>query len=94
MVAIVLRNERESRRIFTALLGYVRSVYSFLNFSIVADYIFGVGDSVCLRKEKNYLLPEFALPVIYCKCNYLFSRFDKRSCHFKDYTVAFLDKKY
>lgn len=93
MLAIVLQNERESRRIFTALLGHVRSVYSFLNFSIVADYIFGVGNAICWSKEKN-VLSEFALPVIYYKCNYLFSHFDKRSCHFKDYTVAFLDKKY
>lgn len=92
MVAIVLQNERENRRIFTALLGHVRSVYSFLNFSIVADYIFGVGNFVCLLKEKN-VFSEFALPVIYYKWNYLFSHFDKRSCDFKNYT-GFLDKKY
>lgn len=92
MVAIVLQNERENRRIFTALLGRVRSVYSFLNFSIVAEYIFGIGNFVCLLKENN-TLSEFELPVIYYKCNYLFSPFDKRSCHFKNYT-AFLDKKY
>lgn len=93
MVAIVLQNERENRRIFTALLGHVRSVYSFLNFSIAADYIFGVGNTVYWSKEKN-VLSEFALPVLYYKCNYLFSCFDKRSCNFKDYTVAFLDKKH
>lgn len=63
-----------------------------MNFSVVAGCIFGVGNIVCLRKEKN-VLSEFALPVKYYKCNYLFSHFGKRNCHFKDYT-AFLDKKY
>lgn len=81
MVVIVLQGERENRRIFTALLGHVRSVYSFSIFSIVADCIFGVDNFVCSLKEKN-VLSEFALPVIYYKWNYLFSHFDKRSCHF------------
>lgn len=56
MVAIVLQNERENRRIFTALLGHVRSVYSFLNFSIVADYIFVlVILYVCIKRKMCYL---------------------------------------
>lgn len=80
MVAIVLQDERENRRIFTALLGHVSSVRSFSNFNIVAGYIFGVDNFVCLLKEKN-VLSEFALLVMYYKWNYLFSHFDK-SCHF------------
>lgn len=89
MVAIVLQDERESRRIFTALLGHVRSAYSFSNFHIVADYIFGVDNFV---KEKNGL-SEFALPVTYYKWNYLFSHFDKRSCNFFLNETDLLDKK-
>lgn len=81
MVAIVLQDESENRRIFSALLGHVRSAYRFSNFNIVAGYIFGVDNSVCSLKEKN-VLPEFAVPDMYYKWNYLFSHFDKRSCHF------------
>lgn len=81
MVAIVLQDERENRRIFIALLGHVKSACSFSNFNIVADHVFGVDNFVCSLKEKN-VLSEFALSVMYYKWNYLFSHFDKRSCHF------------
>lgn len=81
MVAIVLQDDSENRRIFAGLLGHVRSACSFSNFSIVAHHILDVNNFACSLKEKNVLL-EFLLPVMYYKWNYLFSHFDKRSCYF------------
>jgi len=55
MVATVLQDEKENGRIFAALLGPVRSAYSFSNFSIVADHIFGVRNFVCSLRKTCYL---------------------------------------
>lgn len=73
-----MQEERENRRILTALLGHVRSAYSFSNFSVVTDHIFGVD----LKRKMCYL-----------NLHYLFSHFDNRSCHFFLNKRDLLDKK-
>ena len=80
MVATVLQDEKENGRIFAALLGPVRSAYSFSNFSIVADHIFGVRNFVCSLRKTCYLNLHYLLHTTAgIACSAIFG---KISCHF------------